>query len=309
MDGIINLYKPKGYTSHDAVARIKRFCATKRVGHAGTLDPMAMGVLPILVGKATAAQEYLMNHDKTYIAGMRFGITTDSGDITGNVISEKPVSLTLSEVMDAAKDFVGKISQIPPMYSAIKKDGKKLYELAREGITVEREARQIEIYDISPVLPTDYNTAGTDFLLEVSCSKGTYIRTLCEDIGKKLGCGGALFSLERTRCGDFLKKDAVTIEQLEEEFEKSGTDAMQKYLCSPEKVFSDKKKVTLPAFYSRLCKNGCEIYVKKLGISENFFEKDELIRIYDPEGVFFALGKYGLFKEGAAIKAVARFSD
>lgn len=308
MDGIINLYKPKGYTSHDAVARIKRFCGTRRVGHAGTLDPMATGVLPVLVGKATAVQEYLMNHDKTYTAGMRFGIMTDSGDITGNTLSEKNVSLTTDEVMSAARQFVGKISQIPPMYSAIKKDGKKLYELAREGITVEREARQIEIYDIS-LKDSETEIPETDFLLEVSCSKGTYIRTLCEDIGQKLGCGGTLFSLERTRCGDFFAKDTVTLEQLEAEFNQNGTSAMEKHLVSAEKVFSDKKALKLPAFYSRLCKNGCEIYLKKLGLAEDFLEKDELIRLYDSHGDFFALGKAGNYKEGFAVKAVARFAD
>lgn len=305
LDGIINLYKPKGYTSHDAVARIKRFCGTRRVGHAGTLDPMATGVLPILVGKAAAAQEYLMNHDKTYIAGMRFGITTDTGDITGNVLCENPVRLTADEVMTAANKFVGRISQVPPMYSAIKKDGKKLYELAREGITVEREARQIEIYHITPV----ETVSETDFLLEVSCSKGTYIRTLCEDIGKELGCGGALFSLERTRCGEFYAKDAVTLEQLEQQFDQDGNSAMEKHLVSAEKVFSDKKAIRLPSFYSRLCKNGCEIYIKKLKLAENFLEKDELVRLYDQDGVFFALAKAGLYKEGFAVKAVARFAD
>ena len=309
LDGIINLYKPKGYTSHDAVARIKRFCATRRVGHAGTLDPMATGVLPILVGKAAAAQEYLMNHDKTYVAGMRFGITTDSGDITGNILSEKTVSLTIDDVFEVAKRFIGKISQVPPMYSAIKKDGKKLYELAREGITVEREARQIEIYSISPAEIYRKDYSGTDFLLEVSCSKGTYIRTLCEDIGKELGVGGALYSLERTRCGEFLKKDSVTLEQLEAEFEKGGTQAMEKYLASPEKVFGDKKIVRLPSFYSKLCKNGCEIYLKKLGFKDAEFELDELVRLYDSDGAFFALGKTGLYKDGFAVKATARFSD
>jgi len=142
MDGIINLYKPKGYTSHDAVARIKRFCNTRRVGHAGTLDPMACGVLPILVGKAAAAQEYLMNHDKTYLAGMRFGVVTDTGDVTGNILSEKKVAISKDELCAVCENFKGEIMQTPPMYSAIKVGGKRLYDLAREGVEVERKARK-----------------------------------------------------------------------------------------------------------------------------------------------------------------------
>lgn len=305
MDGIINLYKPKGYTSHDAVARIKRFCNTRRVGHAGTLDPMAQGVLPILVGRAAAAQEYLMNHDKTYLAGMRFGVVTDTGDMTGNILSEKKVSVSLNELENVCQNFKGKLMQTPPMYSAIKVGGKKLYDLAREGIEVERKAREIEIYDIKIVS----QESECDFLVEVSCSKGTYIRTLCEDIGTALGCGGTLFSLERISCGDFRKEDCVTLEELQNLYENGENDSIEKLLSSPEKVFSHCPVIKLSAFYSRLCKNGCEIYLKKMGIPSDKFEKDSLVRLYDSEGVFFALGKIGDFREGRAVKAAARFVD
>ncbi len=305
MDGIINLYKPKGYTSHDAVARIKRFCNTRRVGHAGTLDPMAQGVLPILVGRAASAQEYLMNHDKTYLAGMRFGVVTDTGDVTGNVLSEKKVEVSLGELEAVCRKFKGKIMQVPPMYSAIKVGGKKLYDLAREGIEVERKAREIEIYDIKIVS----KESGCDFLVEVSCSKGTYIRTLCEDIGEALGFGGTLFSLERLSCGEFRKEDCVTLDELQRLYENGENDSIEKLLASPEKVFSHCPVIKLSAFYSRLCKNGCEIYLKKTGIPADKFEKDSLVRLYDSDGIFFALGKIGDFAEGRAVKAAARFVD
>ena len=305
MDGIINLYKPKGYTSHDAVARIKRFCNTKRVGHAGTLDPMAQGVLPILVGKAATAQEYLMNHDKTYLAGMRFGVVTDTGDMTGNILEQKSVSVEMEELEKACEKFKGKIMQVPPMYSAIKVGGKKLYDLAREGIEVERKAREIEIYSIKIVS----QESPCDFLVEVSCSKGTYIRTLCEDIGNELSCGGTLYSLERLSCGDFKKEDCVTLEELQALYENEEHDKIEGLLASPEKVFSHCPVIRLSAFYSRLCKNGCEIYLKKMGISPDKYEKDSLIRLYDSDGMFFALGKIGDFKEGRAVKATAKFVD
>ncbi len=304
MDGIINLYKPGGITSHDAVSKIKKIFGTKRVGHAGTLDPMACGVLPVLVGRAACAQEYLMNHDKSYRAGMRFGITTDTGDITGNILSHNDSVPCEKDVVSCAMSFVGDICQIPPMYSAIKIDGKKLCDLAREGITVERKERRITIYSIDFVR----RDSTCDFVFDVACSKGTYIRTLCEDIGQKLSCGGALFSLERLSCGDFKKRDSVTLEELYDA-QQSGEDALKKFLISPEKVFSDKKVVTLSEFYSRLCKNGCEIYLKKLKISDDRFTDGELVRLYDNNSCFFAVGKVGDFREGKAIKAVCRFCD
>ena len=305
MDGIINLYKPRGYTSHDAVARIKRFCGTKRVGHAGTLDPMADGVLPILVGRAAAAQEYLMNHDKRYLAGMRFGLVTDTGDITGRVISQTAVKLNCKDIGVAAENFTGKIRQIPPMYSAIKINGKKLYELAREGITVERREREIEIYKIEVLKAV----TDTDFLVRVECSKGTYIRTLCEDIGEMLGCGGTLYSLTREACGEFDISDTVTLDEIERIYCEGGSSAVERFLISPEKVFTELKSIKLTDFYSRLCKNGCEIYLKKLGLDEKAFSEDQTVRLYDNEGTFFAIGKIGIFDGKTAVKAAARFAE
>lgn len=303
MNGIINLYKPRGYTSHDAVARIKRFYGTRRVGHAGTLDPMACGVLPILVGSACAAQEYLTNHDKVYLAGMRFGLTTDTGDVTGEVIRENDISLSSERVKEVLSTFVGKQMQTPPMYSAIKVGGQKLYELARKGITVERKAREIEIYDAT--LEKAENER--DFLVRVACSKGTYIRTLCEDIGEALGCGGALYSLERVSCGAFDVKDSVTLDELCALYENGETEKLESMLSPAEKVFGELPKIKLSEFYSRLCKNGCEIYLKKLHIDEETYPESTLLRLYDSENKFFALGMTKVYPDGLAIKATARF--
>lgn len=302
MDGIIIIYKPQGYTSHDAVARMKRFCQTRRIGHAGTLDPMAQGVLPILVGKACAAQEYLQDHDKSYLAGMRFGTVTDTGDVTGNILSQKEVKLDIQTVKDAAKAFEGDIKQVPPMYSAIKVGGVRLYDLAREGKSVERKARDITIYSAQVA----EQLSDTDFLVRVKCSKGTYIRTLCEDIGEKLGCGGTLFSLCRETCGEFTLDDAVKLEDVEKIYTDGGAEAVEKLLFSPEKVFMHCKKITLSAFYSRLCKNGCEIYLKKAGIKEHL-EIGEKVRLYYSDGEFFAIGTVGNYPDGDAVKATVRF--
>lgn len=303
MDGIINVYKPTGYTSHDVVARMKRFYSTRRVGHAGTLDPMACGVLPILVGGACSAQEYLMNHDKSYRAGMRFGTLTDSGDITGNVLEVREFSHTRDDVLEAARSMVGEIEQVPPMYSAIKVGGRKLYELAREGKTVERKSRRVKIYDIKFVERINE----TDYLFDVSCSKGTYIRTLCEDIGAVLGSVGTLFSLERLSCGEFSKDNSVTVDELEALYNAQDTEGLNRLLAPAEKVFSHLPVIRLPKFYSRLCKNGCEIYLEKIHKALSDFSPDGMCRLYDSDGSFFAIGKLGEYKEGMALKAVARF--
>lgn len=303
MNGILNLYKPSGYTSHDAVARCKRFFGTRRVGHAGTLDPMACGVLPILIGSACAAQDYLMNHDKVYRAGMRFGITTDTGDITGNILSECPVLISDKAFADILPSFLGKQKQVPPMYSAIKIGGKKLYELARSGVTVERTARDIEIYSLTLLRRENER----DFLAEVACSKGTYIRTLCEDMGKALGTGGTLYSLERTACGAFCKENTVTLEEIEALYEKGDTAALEALLISPEKVFDSLPPLSLSAFYSRLCRNGCEIYLNKINAGAAQMPVGSQVRLYDEFGCFFAVGTVSDYPNGAAVKATVRF--
>ena len=208
-DGILLVHKPAGITSFDVVARIRRLYGTKKVGHTGTLDPMATGLLGVLVGRAVKASEFLTEKDKEYIAGLRLGLTTDTEDTTGKTLTESDDIPPKETVLETAKTFVGDIMQVPPLYSALKVNGQKLVDLARQGITVEREARPITIYAL------DIDGDGKDYTMRVACSKGTYIRTLCADIGAKLGCGGAMSSLIRTKAGIFDLENAYTLEALE----------------------------------------------------------------------------------------------
>lgn len=213
MDGIINVYKEAGFTSHDVVAKLRGVLGQKKIGHTGTLDPMATGVLPVCCGKATKVCELLADRDKTYQAVCQLGIVTDTQDITGAVLEENSVkNITEEDVAQAVASFLGESTQLPPMYSAIKVNGKKLYELAREGKTVERNPRPIKISQIDIL---QMNLEEHIFSMEVTCSKGTYIRTLCHDIGQKLGVGAALQNLVRTRVGNFMIGDALTIDEVE----------------------------------------------------------------------------------------------
>ncbi len=294
--GILILNKPRGITSHDAVYKIRRLFGTKRVGHTGTLDPLAEGLLVMLVGRAAKAAEYLASDTKAYVATLRLGITTDTEDITGNVLTECSNLPSADEVKIAAAEFCGEIEQVPPMYSALKVGGKKLCDLAREGKTVERAARKITVYSITAE-PTE---RAEDYILSVKCSSGTYIRTLCADIGKKLGCGGVMASLLRTSAGEFDINGAVTLEELEA----MTPEERVQCLIQTERLFSSLNSVSLPDFYYRLCQNGCEIYQKKI---KSFFEVGERVRIYGPDGNFFALGEVREYEGGTAIKAVKFF--
>ena len=209
--GIINVYKEKGFTSHDVVAKLRGIAGQKKIGHTGTLDPDATGVLPVCLGKATKLCDLLTDKDKTYEAVLLLGKTTDTQDITGEVLEEKPTeTLVEDKVREVIEGFIGDYEQIPPMYSALKVNGKKLYELAREGKVIERKARPVKILDIK-ILEMDLPRVR----MEVSCSKGTYIRTLCHDIGEKLGCGGCMESLIRTRVSAFRVEDARTLDEIE----------------------------------------------------------------------------------------------
>ncbi len=304
MNGILNLKKPKGITSHDCVSKCRKIFGTKRVGHAGTLDPMATGVLPVLIGNACSAQEELMNHDKTYTAGIRFGMTTDTGDITGETITKSNSVPDFELIEQAIKSFMGEYDQIPPMYSALKVGGKKLYELAREGVTVERKARRIAVYNAEIIA----RESETDVIARFSVSKGTYIRTLAEDIGAKLGCGACLYSLERNVCGSFNIAQAITLEELDAmKQSENGEELLEKSLISCEKAFEHFPKVTLSQFYSGLCKNGQEIYLSRAKIPSALFEKHERCRLYDYDGNFFAIGERRDYPAGQAVKAIMRF--
>lgn len=313
MNGILNLYKPSGITSHDAVARCRRLFGIRRVGHAGTLDPMATGVLPILIGNACSAQEEIMNHDKVYIAGVRFGAMTDTGDVTGNILTESKDIPSESEIESCVASFIGEYDQIPPMYSAIKIGGQKLYDLARQGITVERKARRVAVYSADILKKqtegVNANDFASDYLIRFSVSKGTYIRTLAEDIGSRLGCGACLYSLERTECGAFKASESVTLEELEGELTDSGGEKsiLSRHLISAEVAFEGLPRVILSEFYSRLCKNGNEIYLNKAKLNEGDFSTDGRCRLYDSDNTFFALGRLCDYESGRAVKAYVRF--
>ena len=292
-DGILLVHKPAGITSFDVVARIRRLYGTKKVGHTGTLDPMATGLLGVLVGRAVKASEFLTEKDKEYIAGLRLGLTTDTEDTTGKTLTESDDIPPKETVLETAKTFDGDIIQVPPLYSALKVNGQKLVDLARQGITVEREARPITIYAL------DIDGDGKDYTMRVACSKGTYIRTLCADIGAKLGCGGAMSSLIRTKAGIFDLENAYTLEALE------AMTPEERYakLLPTELLFEDYPIAHLSDFYAKLARNGCEIYERKIGAS---FPLGEKLRVYDKNG-FFAVGEVRQYDEGLAIKLLKRF--
>ena len=294
--GVLIVNKHGGVTSHDIVNKIRRLYNTKRVGHTGTLDPMATGVLVVLVGRAAKAAEYLVCDTKEYRATLRLGITTDTEDVTGNILSQSENIPDSDEVARACSEFVGKIKQIPPMYSALKVGGKKLCDLARQGEVVEREAREIEIFSLECV-PTE---SISEYVIDVKCSSGTYIRTLCADIGARLGCGGAMATLERRSAGGFDIEKAVTVEEIE-----SMSQAERLSLLMPiESLFEDIEAVFLPAFYEKLSRNGCEIYQKKIKTSYAIGIK---VRMCDAAGNFYALGEVREYPEGSAIKVIKLF--
>lgn len=294
VSGVIAINKPDGMTSHTVVNKIRRLFGTRQVGHTGTLDPMATGVLPILVGRAVKASEFLTEQGKSYSAVMRLGIESDTEDIYGNVMSKTDVLPSKDEVIATVNSFVGEIEQVPPMYSALKVGGQKLVDLARKGITVERESRCVTIESIYCQPIDKYN-----YLINVKCSKGTYIRTLCADIGKKLGCGAVMASLTRCESAGFSLNDCYTLEDLEKMSEEDRT----KCVMPLEKLFSDLPHVKYPAFYERLAKSGCEIYQRKINTD---FSLGQRIALYDDNG-FFALGEVRDFPEGTAIKTVKLF--
>lgn len=249
MNGIICIDKPKGITSFDVVAKLRRLTKEKHIGHAGTLDPMATGVLPVFLGEATKSISLLPCQDKRYIAGVRLGITTDTGDITGRILSKSDVNINKEEFEKAALSFRGEILQVPPMYSAIKQNGKHLYELAREGKEVERAPRKINIYGIE-ILGTEESG---DFLIDVCCSKGTYIRTLCEDIGRKLGCGAAMASLRRTFAAGFEIDKCFTLETVKSFAEQ---DKINDIILNVDYVFRDFPAVNVTEKQKERFRNG-----------------------------------------------------
>ena len=245
MNGIVIVDKPQGWTSQDVTARLRRVYATRRIGHGGTLDPMATGVLPVFVGRATRGVEFFEHAEKTYDTVLLLGRTTDTQDVTGATLAEKPVHLSPADIERVLPRFRGDILQVPPMYSALKVNGKKLYELARKGQEVERQPRPITVFEL-----TNLGFDGTRLSLRVRCSKGTYIRTLCQDIGDALGCGGCMEALRRVRAGEYGIEDAVPLEQLLE------SETPEQYLRGLDTMFAHCPAVTLTANQEKRCRNG-----------------------------------------------------
>ena len=272
-NGIIVIDKPSGWTSMDVCAKIRGVLHERRVGHAGTLDPMATGVLPVFVGRATRAVEFAAEGGKEYVAGLRLGVVTNTQDTSGTVLEEKPVSADRAALEAALAPFRGDILQIPPMYSAIKRDGKKLYELARKGQEVEREPRPMTIYGLDVV----EQTGPADYLLRVQCSKGTYVRTLCHDIGQALGCGGCMYSLRRTEAAGFSLDQAVTLDAI------LAAEDPQSLLLPVDTYFSRHPSLTLPAYGEKKVRNGSAVSVPQAA--------DGQYRVYGESGAFLALGQ------------------
>lgn len=286
MDGIINVYKEAGFTSHDVVAKLRGVLGQKKIGHTGTLDPMATGVLPVCCGKATKVCELLADRDKTYQAVCQLGIVTDTQDMTGTVLEENSIrNITEEEVKAAVSSFLGESMQIPPMYSALKINGKKLYELAREGKTVEREARPITISKIDIL---QMNLEEQIFSLEVTCSKGTYIRTLCHDIGQKLGVGAALQNLIRTRVGNFMIGNALTMEEIER-MVSEDKDTFWQQLVSVDSLFEGYAKVQVKESCVKKLANG-NILKQSFLIPKTVFPEDGSdCLVYDTDENFRAV--------------------
>lgn len=245
MNGIVIVDKPQDWTSQDVTARLRRVFNTRRIGHGGTLDPMATGVLPVFVGRATRGVEFFEHAEKTYEAVLRLGITTDTEDITGTVREERPVELTEQDFLDILPEFRGEIQQVPPMYSALKVDGRKLCDLARQGKEVERKPRTVTIYQLECL-----DFTGKTARLLVHCSKGTYIRTLCKDIGEALGCGGCMEALRRVTAGEYTAEEAVPLQEL------LDTDTPEAYLRPVDTMFRSHPTVTLTPNQEKRCRNG-----------------------------------------------------
>ncbi len=305
--GVLIVNKPTGMTSHDVVNIVRRLYGTRRVGHTGTLDPLASGVLVVLVGRAAKASEYVSHASKKYEATLRLGLTTDTEDVTGQILSTSEVIPTAEDVISSAASFVGNIKQTPPMYSALKVDGQKLVDLARKGVTVERQAREVTVFSLDCTAADDKN----DYILSVHCSGGTYIRTLCADIGNKLGCGGVMAALKRTEACGFSIDVSHGIDELKE----CDKEALVSLLIPTEELFSDCPAVRLPEFYEKLCRSGCEIYQKKIGTSLPVGQRVRLCgkRSEENESGFFALGEViegdgcKTPELGSAIKAIKTF--
>ena len=290
MNEVLLIYKPQEFTSFDVVAVVRRLAGQKKIGHTGTLDPNATGVLVVLLGNATKAQDLILNHDKTYIADFRLGITTDTLDIWGEVTNEKKSSVTGEDIQNILPEFTGEISQIPPMFSAVQKNGQRLYDLARQGIEVERESRNVIIYSLELLGFDEETQCGK---LKVACSKGTYIRTLIDDIGRKLGAGAVMTALRRTSACGFDISDCITLDSARELAENSK---LEERLLSVESLFESLGYVSVSDAQAKRFSNGGALdidrtYLKKLDVNDG-----NIFRVKDRKNNFLGLGIIDLEK-------------
>ena len=283
MTGIILLDKPKDITSFGAVARVRRICGEKKCGHTGTLDPMATGVRTVMLGGSTRFCELLPSHDKAYTASFRLGTVTDTLDITGKVLETREVNVTAEQVREKIRDFIGDISQLPPMYSAVSVNGQRLYDLARQGIEAERKAREDTVFSIE--ILTENEQAG-EYEIAVECSSGTYIRTLIADLGEALGCGAVLTELRRTKANGFDISQAVTLEQLEKAAENGEISGV---LIPVDKALEEYPVIKVTAAQAKRFRNGGELDLQRLKYPRML----GLFRIYDPDDNFIGLGEIG----------------
>ena len=271
MNGIVIVDKPQDWTSQDVTARLRRVFNTRRIGHGGTLDPMATGVLPVFVGRGTRGVEFFEHAEKTYEATIRLGLTTDTEDVWGNTLTEQEVHISETEFSSILPQFRGKIMQVPPMYSALKVNGQKLCDLARKGKEVERQPREIEIFELTLV-----EFSGQTARLRVRCSKGTYIRTLCKDIGEALGCGGCMAALRRVQAGEYTIEESVPLQEL------LDTEDPEQYLRHVDTMFRNYPAVTLTEKQEKRCRNGNSFSIQ---LEEGTY------RVYGASGEFLALSK------------------
>lgn len=302
MDGILNILKPPGMTSFDVVGYLRGVLRIKKIGHTGTLDPAAAGVLPVCIGKATKTIEFMMEKDKRYRAELTLGSDTDTQDSTGETVQVRKVTSSAEKIAEAVHGFKGKYMQVPPMYSAIKVNGKKLYELARSGITIEREAREVEIYSID-IIHMEQNlklpAESAKVIFDVHCSKGTYIRTLCADIGDRLGCGGHMSFLLRMKAGVFDISQALTLEEVAR---LGGNGGLAAHLVNADEVFKDYEEIVIGGSDEKRLLNGislrCNIKNAKPG---------DLVRIYNEKRSFLALGEIVERQEERMLKSKKLF--
>ena len=278
MNGVLNIYKPKGMSSFDVVRIVKKVCNIKKVGHTGTLDPEATGVLPVCVGRATKIIDYIMDSEKTYEVTFKLGVKTTTYDLEGEILEQcETEHLTSQEILEAVESFKGEYSQVPPMYSALKKNGVRLYELARKGIEIEREGRLITIYNIENIKIDSPLVS-----MKVSCSKGTYIRSLCYDIGEKLGVGATMTELNRSKTSVYEQENSININDLTKE-------NLNEYLISIEDALDMYSKVTVGEKYAHLLVNGVKVGDNRF--TKDKIEDDKIYRVYDNNNVFIGLGR------------------